>query len=379
MKKVGVGIIGGGLMGREMASAFARWCTLEDMPVYPELVAVADVSPHARDWFKRIPSVSLFTEHYADVLACPEVDVVYVAVPHHFHEQIYIDVLNAGKDLLAEKPFGIDLEAATNISKTAETSDCFVRCSSEFPFYPGAHKAFEYVRSGACGRVLEATSGFIHSSDMDPHKPANWKRQSATCGEIGVLGDLGMHACHLPLRLGWNPQRVYAQLSRGFTTRPDGQGGMTTCDTWDNALLHTWIEPEEGVEPFPLRLEMKRMAPGETNTWFFEVEGTEGGVRYSTKHPKTFETFKREGGMSGEQVWESTDLGFATPFSTITGGIFEVGFPDIIQQMWAAYLLEREGILDGRFGCATIEEALATQRIYAAALKSHESQCAETV
>ena len=32
--------------------------------------------------------------------------------PHHLHEAIYLDVLNAGKDLLAEKPFGIDLEAA---------------------------------------------------------------------------------------------------------------------------------------------------------------------------------------------------------------------------------------------------------------------------
>ena len=38
MKKVGIGIIGGGLMGREMASAFARWCALTDVEVMPELV-----------------------------------------------------------------------------------------------------------------------------------------------------------------------------------------------------------------------------------------------------------------------------------------------------------------------------------------------------
>jgi hypothetical protein len=83
-----------------------------------------------------------------------------------------------------------------------------------------------------------------------------------------------------------------------------------------------------------MRLEMKRMAPGETNTWFIEVLGTEGGVRYSTKEPKTLWVFEN----GKEQFWKKTDLGFGMPFKAVTGGIFEPGFPDVIQQMWAAYL-----------------------------------------
>jgi hypothetical protein len=69
--------------------------------------------------------------------------------------------------------------------------------------------------------------------------------------------------------------------------------------------------------------------------------------------------------------WSIFDLGFEMPFKTITGGIFEVGYPDLIQQMWAAFLMEREGGLDGRFGCATPAEAVQSQRIFAAALASH--------
>ena len=46
------------------------------------------------------------------------------------------------------------------------------------------------------------------------------------------------------------------------------------------------------------------------------------------------------------------------------------GFADVIQQMWAAYLMERAGSLKGRFGCATPEEAIMTQEIFAAALAS---------
>ena len=373
MKSVKIGIIGGGLMGREIASAFTRWCALLDMPVRPELYAVADLNPDALEWFRQIPSVSLLTADYHELLASPEVDVVYVAVPHHLHLPIYLDVLKAGKDLLAEKPFGIDLDAARDIRDSALASGSFVRCSSEFPFMPGAQRAFEYVKSGACGRVLDAVSGFHHSSDLDPDKTANWKRQSAFCGEIGVLGDLGMHVCHLPIRLGWKPQRLFAQLSKGYATRPDGKGGQTECDTWDNALLNSWVESDSQSEPIPLRFEMKRLAPGETNTWFIEVTGTKGGVRFSTKHPKTLETLSIE---NGEQGWKRTDLGFGVPFKTVTGGIFEVGFPDVIQQMWAAYLVEREGQLNGRFGCVTPDEAVDSQEIFAAALLS---QCNNTV
>src|SRR3954471_588505 len=233
-----VGIIGGGLMGREAASAFGRWFVLEDFPVQVELVAVCDLQEKLLEWFRRIPTVKLLTKDHQELLRSPEVDVVYVAVPHNLHERMYLDVLNAGKDLLAEKPFGIDLAAAQKIAHATKTSARFVRCSSEFPFLPGPQRVIQAFQAGKFGRILEIHSGFWHASDMDPTKPVNWKRQVKTCGEIGVMGDLGMHAVHVPFRLGWFPTRVYAQLQKIYTQRPDGKGGMAPCDTWDNAMLH---------------------------------------------------------------------------------------------------------------------------------------------
>ena len=90
------------------------------------------------------------------------------------------------------------------------------------------------------------------------------------------------------------------------------------------------------------------------------------GVRDSTADTKALGLFER----GKEQFWKRTDLGFGTPFKTVTGGIFEPGFADVIQQMWAAYLMERAGLLNGRFGCATPDEAVATHEIFAAALQS---------
>ncbi len=369
-EKMRLGIIGGGLMGREAASAFGRWFVLENFPVQAELVAVCDLQDKLLEWFRGVPTVKLLTKNHQELLRSLEVDVVYVAVPHNLHEKIYLDVLRAGKDLLAVKPFGIDLKAACVIADAVKASGRFVRCSSEFPFLPGAQRVMQAVRAGKLGRLMEIRSGFWHSSDMDPAKPVNWKRQNVTNGEIGVMGDLGMHVAHVPFRLGWKPLRVYAQLQKIYTQRPDGKGGFAPCDTWDNAMLHT--EVSVNGEEVPMRLEMKRLAPGEMNTWFLEALGTEGGVRFSTKDPKTLWVFERGNGK--EQIWQRIELGHQMPFPTITGGIFEVGFPDCFLQMWAAYAAERAGALGERFGCATPEEAVLSHKLFAAALESHASK-----
>lgn len=365
-----VGIIGGGLMGREAASAFGRWFVLENFPVKVELVAVCDLQDKLLDWFRQIPSVKLLTKDHRELLASPEVDVVYVAVPHNLHQALYLDVLAAGKDLLAEKPFGIDLAAARRIRDAATASGRFVRCSSEFPFLPGAQRVVQAFQAGGFGKLLEIHSCFWHASDLDPSKAVNWKRQVKTCGEIGVMGDLGMHVVHLPFRLGLKPARVFAQLQKIYTQRPDGKGGMAECDTWDNAMLHCDVAFDG--RDVPMRLEMKRLAPGATNTWWVEFLGTDGGVRYSTAEPKTLWIFERQ----KEQRWVRVDLGFQTPFPTITGGIFEPGFPDCFLQMWAAYAAERAGALGGKFGCVTPDEAVASHELFAAALESHRTKTA---
>jgi predicted dehydrogenase len=239
-----------------------------------------------------------------------------------------------------------------------------VRCSSEMPFFPGGQAVARWLADGRAGRILEVRSAFLHSSDLDPGKPINWKRQARFNGDYGCMGDLGMHALHLPLRFGLAPRSVYAVLSDVVSERPDVRGGTAPCDTVDNAVLLC-----EG-DGFPIRVETKRMAPGEANTWSIEVDGTAGSIAFSTKAPKTLRTMAYEPG--GPQEWRVQDLGSQSAYATITGAIFEFGFADAIQQMWAAFLdeLAHGADMRGPFRCATPEEAAATHRIFTAALDS---------
>ena len=370
MTDVRIGIIGAGLMGRELAAVCGSWDLLVDHPARPRVVAVADPVPAARDWFSRIESVRTLTDDWRALVDSDDIDVLYIAVPHDAHEEIYTAAAAAGRDFLGEKPFGIDLAAAERITSALAASPSFVRVSSEFPFYPGALRASAYAASGALGDILDVRSGFWHSSDLNRGKPINWKRRSATCGEIGVMGDLGLHVAHVPLRLGWQPQSVYGRLDDVVTQRPGPDGSLVPCDTWDNALLVCSTRPTSEGRDFTMLWETRRIAPGHANTWFFEAMGMDGGVAFSTRSPTVLRRFAMR---DGEQVWEEVQPGNVSAWPVVSGAIFEFGFGDALRQMWASYLAERAGALGDRFGTATPAEALAAHRVFDAAVRSSAS------
>jgi predicted dehydrogenase len=372
-RSANVAIIGGGLMGREVAAALVRWPALMDHPVRPRLTAVCDIDEASRDWFDRFETVTTKVADYRDVLADDRVEIVYVAVRHDLHEQIYVDTIRSGKALLAEKPFGIDLGAALRIVAAIDaTQGAFVRCSSEIPYFPAAQAAVRRIRSGDLGQLIEAHQSFSHSSDLDRRKPISWKRQQVFCGAAGVMNDLGMHVLHVPLRLGWHPNAVYAVLQNLVPERPGPDGRLVPCDTFENATLHCSVPDPTGS--FPLTLGMKRIDPGQKNTWTLRVMGMDSSVEFSTRHPKTLRVMSLDG---GEQVWADVETGSQSVFPTVTGAIFEAGFSDAILQMLAAFLAEWTGGLGDRFGCVTPDEALESHRIWDAALRSHASARAE--
>lgn len=367
-ESVRFGVIGCGLMGREFASASMRWLHLAARIPRPAIVAACDLSPANLEWFRRAPDTRYFYTDYHELLANPEVEAVYCAVPHHLHARIYSDAIHAGKHLLGEKPFGMDLAAIEEIEAAmADRPDVFVRCASEFPYYPAAQQMVKWYREGAFGRVIEARFSIKHSSDLDLQKPINWKRMKAANGAYGCMGDLGIHTQHLPFRLGFRPRTVSALLANIAKTRPDENGRPTPCETWDNALLLCETLNDAGDE-FPMLMEMKRMAPGCTNTVEYEIDGLNMSARFTTDDPNAVRYTLPAG---REQAWARLVMGQKTLYPVITGSIFEFGFSDALLQMFAAYLSELCG-LPCDFGCFTPAEARQSHELLTAALASYE-------
>lgn len=373
-KTVKFGVIGCGLMGKEFVSAAARWCHLAgDLPA-PEIVAVCDTAPANLEWFdKHLPGLKYRFADYRELLAVPEIEAVYCAVPHSLHQEIYTAIIRAGKHLLGEKPFGIDREAnAAILDELARHPAVFARCSSEFPYYPAARILARWLEEGKFGRIIEARLGMRHSSDMDLSKPINWKRVAKINGEYGCMGDLGIHTEHLAFRAGWVPVDVCAKLSKIVETRPDGRGGSAACDTWDNAILLCGMRDAKGAE-FPATFEMKRMAPGSTNSVFYEIYGLDFSARFNTDDPNAL-SFTTSWGK--EQAWSRIVVGHKPAFPTITGGIFEFGFSDAILQMWASFVAELSG-LRVEYPCFTPQETRLSHALQTAALASNRNRSLE--
>ncbi len=369
------GVIGCGLMGREFASAIGRWCHFAQTDVAPVITTVCDPNEQATAWFTdRVPGVTRATTDYKSLLTDDNVDAIYCAVPHNLHAQIYCDIIASGKHLLGEKPFGIDQAANAKINAAiAENPKTLVRCSSEIPFYPGAFQLIKWIQEGRFGKIIEVEAGFWHSSDLDPKKPINWKRMIDVNGEYGCMGDLGMHAMHVPLRAGWRPKNVRALLSNIVTQRPNASGQLVPCETWDNATLACEVETAD--QQFPMVISTKRIAPGHANTWFLNIYGTDFSAKYSTQNPKQLSYMSYASGSP--QVWQVQDAPHVSAYPVITGGIFEFGFSDSILQMWAAFCDEVAHGRDGMkqpFYCATPEEAAETHALFTAALVSQKEQ-----
>jgi len=385
MKTLRFGIIGCGLMGHEFASAAARWCQFTEADARPEIVAVCNRSlrPERIDWFKdNFTSIRQITSDYRELLANPDVDAVYVAVPHNFHKEIYCAAVEAGKHLLGEKPFGIDLAANEAILKSIKANPASrAGCASQYIYYPAVQRVLKMIDERIFGRIIEVEAGFLHSSDLNPNKPINWKRTIEANGEYGVMGDLGPHIALVLFRAGWLVENTTAICSKIVARRPDSSGKLVPCDTWDNVTMLCELHDPKDDTTFPLRMRLARIMPGEMNTWYLEIYGTKASARFSLKNPRLLEFLQYTGGElpGGEQAWESIEMGFETAYKTITGGIFEFGALDAFSQMTAAFMYEisHGRALGNAAKCPTPEEMHGCHRLFTAALQSQEK--ADTV
>ena len=373
-KRIHFGLIGLGLMGREFASAVARWCHLLDEGPIPVITGICSRNKETWKWYTdNIPGIQIKSTDYKELLKSPDIDAIYCAVPHNLHEKFYIDIILSGKHLLGEKPFGIDLKANENILRVIkENPGVVARCSSEFPYFPGAQRVVKWVREKKYGRLISLKASFDHSSDMDLNKPINWKRIIELNGEYGCMGDLGFHTHHIPFRMGWYPKTVFANLQNIAVSRPEKKTGkMVPCETWDNASLICECANPEDKSEFTMFFETNRMSAGATNNWSIEINGIQGSAKFSTRDPRSVYFLEVKG---QEQGWTRYDIGSRSAIPSITGGIFEFGFSDAVQQMIGAFIQEfSEDPGKHSFRTGFPEETHISHKLLTGALESHKT------
>ena len=149
---------------------------------------------------------------YEDLVADPDVDVVYIATPHPFHHANALLALNAGKHVLVEKAFTINAREAQEIVDLAAAKGLVVLEAMWTRFLPHMARIREIIGQGTIGEVRKVLAS--HNQDL-PKDPAHRLNDPALGG--GALLDLGIYPISFAFDILGAPQRILASASKTVT------------------------------------------------------------------------------------------------------------------------------------------------------------------
>ncbi|USX49563.1 Gfo/Idh/MocA family protein [Lentzea sp. HUAS12] len=169
---------------------------------------------------------------YRELLADPDVEVVYVATPHGQHHEVTLAALDAGKHVLCEKAFALSVADAEEMVERARSKDLFLMEAMWTRFNPLVRKAHDAVRNGEIGevRLIRADFGFRHAfSDGD----RLWAKEAGG----GATLDLGVYPVALAHQFLGVPAHVHAHGSLAPTGVDADAGILLAYDNGAHALL----------------------------------------------------------------------------------------------------------------------------------------------
>jgi predicted dehydrogenase len=201
---------------------------------------------------------------YDAVLADPEVDVVYIALPHHMHAEWTIRCAQAGKAILCEKPFTLNALEAERALAAVDEAGVFFMEAFMYRCHPRTLRLKQLVESGEIGELLQINSefGFHASENWD-----NFRADGALGG--GGLMDVGTYCVSLSrLLAGAEPLQAFygAKITdRGYDASGSGTllfpGGVTAhfgtgihVDLKNDARIYGtkgWIHVENPWKSYP--------------------------------------------------------------------------------------------------------------------------------
>jgi len=222
MKTLKVGHIGAGQVA---------WGNCGQIREHPraELVAIADPSRKRAGDLAGKMGASRVYESARELIADPDIDAVAIAVPNAFHAPQAIAALEAGKHVLLDKPFALNLGEAKAVAAAARKAKRVFTVGMNQRFNPDSQTIKACVLRGDLGQVYAAKAYLFRRSGIP--KFGTWFCQKKLAGG-GVLLDIGVHMLDLCLYLAGNfrPVTVSGVTCNKFGGRGLGEGGWGMSD-----------------------------------------------------------------------------------------------------------------------------------------------------
>ncbi len=329
MKKLGIGMIGYGGIGRVHAMGYRDIPFHYGLPADQfKIVGVATSRADTAQAAAQEIGCEVWMANYQELLAHPEVQVIDCCAPNHMHAEIVLAAAAAGKHVYCEKPLAMNVAEARRMVEAVDKAGIKTQMTFNFRFFPAIIRARQLVEAGFLGRIFSFRGRYYRASYIDPQKPLSWRLRKDISGG-GALFDLGAHVLDLLYYLLGDFGSVQAILETLIKERPltAGSAEKGPVDVDDFALLH--LRMADGTLGL---VETSRMGTGATNDLQLELFGEKGAIRFNLADPNWLEVFdaresdKPMGGMRGFRKLETVQRyeGQKAPDWAMTPGFVRV-------------------------------------------------------
>ncbi len=272
------------------------------------------------------------------------IDVVAVMTPNHLHFPVADAALDAGFDVICDKPLTMTSTEALALVRKVEATGLVFCTTYNYSQYPMVRQARALVAAGRIGAIRQIHLEYVqgHAASRDAAETAAWRHDPARSGQSLILGDIGTHALHLGAYVsGLDPEAVLAEVA---TTVP----GRASDDY--AALLLRWAGGALGT------LWVTNAAAGAEHGLSIRIFGAEGGLEWQQEQPNQL-LHRRRGGFAELQTRRLH--GALEPLAEHATRL-EIGHPEGYQEAFASlYRDVAEAVVARRTGRAVEPLALA--------------------
>ncbi len=204
------------------------------------------------------------------------IDFVSVTTPNHTHYDIAKAAVQAGYNVVCDKPMTFDLAQAEDLADVVERSNVVFAVTHNYTGYPLVRQARQMILAGELGEINAVRSFYIQGwlrtrLELSEQKQASWRTDPQRSGAAGCFGDIATHAFNLARYMtGLLPESVSAHLKTFEPGRALDDYG-TAVIRFENGALGT--------------VTASQISHGRENDLFIEIDGTKGSIQWRQEEP----------------------------------------------------------------------------------------------
>jgi predicted dehydrogenase len=371
VKDLNIGMVGGGFMGRTHSNAFSQVNHFFDVPYRPVLKTICGRNAERAKAFAARWGYQSVETDWRNLVDSRDVDVIDIASPNDTHAEIAIAAAKAGKIVLCEKPLGRNPAESEAMVAAVDAAGVANMVWYNYRRVPAVTLAKQLIDEGRLGRIFHYRTKFLQdwtiSGDLPQGGTALWRLDASVAGS-GVTGDLLAHNIDTALWLNGHINEVSAMTETFIKERKHELTGKVEPVTIDDASAFLARFRNGSLATF----EATRYARGHKALYTFEINGENASIAWDLHDLHRLEYFdhRDEGRLRGWKSIHITDGDHPYMKRWWVPGL-QIGYEHTFIHQAADFL---EGLGDGRSVSPTFRDALLTDYVTDAVLRSAKSR-----